>query len=367
MKRIGIITMHRPLNAGCTLQAYATCEAIRQCGHQPEIIDYFYPNRLHHQDSLKQRLLHAANSLCGFLFTGAEFHRRPRRYQQFIAQFLPLSRPFPTCEELRQTPPLYDLYCTGSDQIWNPAFIQQDDSFLGAFVPQDAKLFSYASSFGVSTLTTSQREFYRRQLERFSALSTREQQGVAILKHELGLDAERVLDPTLLLTGNDWRALVANRFPAPDRPRLVIYGGDLPHAKMDDLARAIAIPRGWEILRIHGRPWQKWRPGIRHVFDVGPLEFLHYLSTAACILTSTFHGTAFALNFGVPFVSLVEAHSQDTRIANLLSLLHLESHLMECPCPRPLHEAPALPAEYQTILQQERSASRGFLARALSL
>lgn len=47
MKTVGIITMHRVLNCGSALQAYALQHKIEQLGYKSELIDYLYPNAYH--------------------------------------------------------------------------------------------------------------------------------------------------------------------------------------------------------------------------------------------------------------------------------------------------------------------------------
>ena len=365
MSRIGIITMHRPLNVGCTLQAYATCEVLRRMGHRVEIIDYFYPNKIHHQDSLKRRLLHAANKLAGYVFTGCEFESRKKRFDSFIREYLPLSREFHSYRELKENPPEYDVYCAGSDQIWNPAFISEDDSFLCGFVPAGRKIISYASSFGISSLNEDQRVFYKKYLSRFESVSTREQQGVDIIKKELGLRTARCLDPTLLLDAEYWKNVSTRSSVRIDQPDLVIYGASNPDGETEKLARKLARQNGWRILRIHGRPWQKWTPGFYYRFDIGPLEFLKTFANAKCILTTTFHGTVFAVNFGVPFYSFVEHDSGDTRIRDVLELLGLDSRLLFYGEAKRIEKATPLDGSYMPLLEKQRQLSLNYLKRAL--
>ena len=358
--------MHRPLNVGCTLQAYATCEVMRRLGHDASIIDYWYPNERHHQDGMKRRLLHILNEVAGWVFTGGEFNRRKKRYDDFLSKYLPMSRPFATYHELKTKPPKYDVYCAGSDQIWNPAFIRDDDSFLCGFVPDDAKLISYASSFGCSSLNEEQRAFYKEHLSRFDFVSTREQQGVRIIEKELGLKTARCLDPTLLLDCEYWTKLAESIPTRMSKPSIVIYGASAPCGETEALAKRLARQNNWQIVRIHGRPWQKWTPGFCYRFDIGPLEFLDCFSHAKCILTTTFHGTAFAINFGVPFYSLMEHDSKDTRISDLLELLGLKTRLLDFGQGARVPNVSFLGESYKEKLKTEREHSIEYLSNALS-
>ena len=114
----------------------------------------------------------------------------------------------PAVHRLRATqadPPAYDVYVAGSDQIWNPYIFQDkqfDPSFLLGFVREGRRI-AYAPSLGVPELPEDKAEELRRFLTPFSALSVREKRGQVLLREAAGREAWVVLDPTLLLTGED--------------------------------------------------------------------------------------------------------------------------------------------------------------------
>lgn len=368
MMSIGIITMHRPLNFGCALQAFATQYVIERLGYQARIIDYLYPNASHGgKRPLKHSILHYGNLLLAFLFTGRDFWRRKERYGMFLSHRLKMTAPYQTEEALRENCPDFEVFCSGSDQIWNPNFTGSDLSFLGAFVPDGKKIFSYASSFGISELDQEQVKTYRKFLERFSALSVRERQGQSILERQLGLKAERVLDPTLLLNASEWDA-----FSAPvsvQSPYILCYGAEGPGLNLVDkavhLARKLEKNSGkqYKVVHIHGRPWQRLSSKASYVFDTGPEEFLSLVRNASCVLTTSYHGTCFSLNFGIPFWSFIQEGSVDTRIPDLLDLLELNGRLRHYG--DNVGEIGELNGNFQTILDSERVNSIDFLQRTL--
>ena len=153
------------------------------------------------------------------------FQRRFRRFEAFVAEEMALSpRRYTAFEQLRADPPAYDVYVAGSDQIWNPYIFQDkqfDPSFLLGFVREGRRI-AYAPSLGVPELPEDKAEELRRFLTPFSALSVREKRGGRFCCGEAaGRDARVVLDPTLLLTGEDWGELAA----APKRqgPYILCY------------------------------------------------------------------------------------------------------------------------------------------------
>lgn len=365
MLKVGIVTMHRPLNVGCTLQAMATALAIEKCGHMPEIIDYYYPNKLHRQRTVKYRLLHSANKLVARVLLGAAFVRREKRYDEFLHR-LPLSRPYFSKDEIDGENQFdYDVVCSGSDQIWNPNFISKDTTFFCGFAPASIKRISYASSFGVLSVPEQYREIYLAHLSHYRHVSCREKSGVALLRDELGVAATRVLDPTLLFSSDVWMRQAAP-VRLPQAPYVFCYGAPLPDGAMEKLAIKIARSNGWDVVRMHGRPWQRFSPGIKYVFDIGPAEFLTWVSHAAFVVTSSFHGTCFSLNFNRPFLSMTSKVAPNIRILDLLELIGCENRIGYDSRPDELECHVDLKSpDRQEALAKEREMSFAYLKKAL--
>lgn len=368
MKNVGILTMHRPLNFGCALQAFATQYAIERLGYQSHIIDYLYPNASNDgKQSIKHSLFHWGNLILSFLFTGAAFWRRERRYNTFWSKMFRMTRSYQSEEMLRAHCPDFDLFCMGSDQIWNPNFTGRDLSFLGAFVPDGKKIFSYASSFGISELSDEQTKIYNKWLRRFAGLSVRERQGQIILERQLGLKAERVLDPTLLLNASEWEQL-GTPFPV-GVPYILCYGAEHDGLSLVDKAKQLVSHlceengKRYKIVHIHGRPWQRLSSKAHYTFDTGPEEFLSLIKNASCVFTTSYHGTCFSINFGIPFWSFVKRNSVDTRIPDLLDLLGLEKRLKHYE--DEICEIDQLNADYINILESERRLSLEYLKQTL--
>ncbi|MBR0457961.1 MAG: polysaccharide pyruvyl transferase family protein [Victivallales bacterium] len=369
MSTIGILTMHRPLNFGCTLQAFATQEVLERLGHQVKMIDYLYPNASRdHRINLRHALLHAGNRLLAFFLTGQAFSRREQQYRDFLQQRLHLTQEYATKEDLAKDPPDFDSYCMGSDQIWNPNFINEDTSFLGSFVPDGKHLFSYASSFGITELAPKDVPEYKRLLQRFATLAVREVQGQTILQNQLGLQAQRTLDPTLLLTSDDWDKLAA---PYPiSRKYILCYGAEPAGISLVRKATELVSQMSTNsnerplIVHIHGRPWQRFSSQAKYLFDVGPAQFLSLIKHASCVLTTSYHGTCFSLNYRVPFWSFTPPNGTDTRISDLLHLLGLQDRRKYFG--EHLQSIGELRESYPAILQKERETSQQYLQKALA-
>lgn len=133
MKSVGILTMHRVINYGSVLQAYATQKIVDKLGYKAIIIDYIYPNNYH----IKEK----SNIIRSFL--SAIYHRifpttddkKTNKIRQFRNKYLNLSpNKYQSPDKLKTKTPLYDIYLVGSDQVWNPIHMKGDGSFLLDFI-----------------------------------------------------------------------------------------------------------------------------------------------------------------------------------------------------------------------------------------
>lgn len=215
--KVSVITRHAITNYGSLLQALATQEAIESLGHECEIVDYVRTDEsvLHLEGTLlrgKQSwngstakrmaylLLRQPESIAGALGFASE-----RR------KLLKLSRRYSSAEELEAEPPIADVYMTGSDQVWGPtASGEYDPSYLLSFAPSAARRVSYAASFGKRVPEGDTEAAFKPLLGRYDSISVREDSAVSQL-NVWGFDARQVLDPTLLLSGDAWRAFAGNQ------------------------------------------------------------------------------------------------------------------------------------------------------------
>ena len=140
MKTIGIITIHKVYNYGSILQAFALQTVCERLGFQVEIIDYRFPNAFHFAkmecESHKKNIKAFVLKLC----YGFALYKQHRAIDCFVSQYLHLSeRKYASPDELKASPPQYDIYMTGSDQVWNPRYCYGDPSFCCILCLQDGE------------------------------------------------------------------------------------------------------------------------------------------------------------------------------------------------------------------------------------
>lgn len=124
----------------------------------------------------KHRILHLTKKLFKLgINKDDDFQKRyPRDFDSFKKTYLMFSKKYTTIYELKENPPIADVYITGSDQVWNMDCFENAKAYFLDFAPLDAKRISYAASFGKNNLSKSFLKFIAPMLHKFSVISVRE-------------------------------------------------------------------------------------------------------------------------------------------------------------------------------------------------
>lgn len=314
MKKIGIVSIFRTGNYGGTLQAYALVKAINdnKLG-QAETINYCC-------DAIKGRINIKYLKKAGpartvaALVDKACYMPRMKKMNGFIDSFV--QGPELTKADLAALNERYDVFLSGSDQLWNPD-IQQDDYFyLQDFVTDANKKRSYASSFGKKELPESYKTIYRELLGNFRTITVREKAGANIVERLIGTRPSVVLDPTLLLTAQQWEAILPPRIMRGAYVFIyrLTYSPMLTQAaikaQQEMGGSVMAVP----FLMGHC-PKQKMYPNL------DSLEWVRGIHDANYVVTDSFHGVVFSILFSRPFYYLVTTSTARERISRLETLL----------------------------------------------
>lgn len=326
--KTALVTFYHIHHYGAQFQAAATVKAVEALGGSCEIIDYYVnqDNALYRRPTSPAAILSDAHTT---LHHGA-LKTRYDRFEAFSRKYLPKTeRRYTSLEDLRRNCPPYDVYLSGSDQIWNPKIFPDgrfDPVFFSAFT--DGRKVSYAPSFGIPELPTGMEEELKGYLDGFSAVSVRERQGQRIVRGAAGREARVVLDPTLLLRQEEWEALASP--PSFGGKYILVYCISRPGALEPYIAK-LAEATGLPVVQLCGLR-RKVHPKARCVLDAGPAEFLSLFQNAAYVCTNSFHGTVFSVQFGKPFFTAVApmelAEPEHSRTYNLLSTLGLTSRVI---------------------------------------
>lgn len=315
---IGIVTLHGALNYGAVLQEFALQEAIKRCGGNVEIINYRSATVDRPYRLIDLRRVRGPRTAASEMSRAKSRVLRKLRFSDFSSRYLNLSKSV-SWDQLPSLNSRYSSFVAGSDQVWNPDFASEDSAYFLSFADEPRKKSAYAPSFGVSEIPPHLAERYRALLSDFSTLSVRETTASRIVHGLTGRAVPVVLDPTLLLSPADWRRV--SREQSLPQPYVLLYTASRSKA-LESVAQAISRERGLRVVHIDGGAASRRK--FRVISSPHPGTWLWYFLNADVVLTNTFHGTAFSVNFGRQFyVDLPAGSARNSRIADLLSSFEL--------------------------------------------
>ena len=328
--KTGLVTFYHIHHYGALLQAAATQRAVETLGSECEIIDYFV-----NQNNDLFRKPTGLGSMAADAHTALHYQALKTRYQRFerfSKDHLHISgHRFESLEELRNAELPYDVILSGSDQIWNPKIFPDgrfDPVFFGAF--SEKRKIAYAPSFGIPKIPEEMVAELKGYLGSFSHLSARETQGSQILREVTGEEFPVVLDPTLLLTAEQWGAMAETPKGYPTDGYILCYCINKPGA-LAPYIRQLAEKTGLPVVQLCGIR-QKVYPKAHCILDAGPAEILALFQNASYVCTNSFHGTVFSVQFQKPFFTAVApaelAAPERSRTFSILNRLGLTNRVI---------------------------------------
>lgn len=207
----------------------------------------------------------------------------------------------------------FDYFIAGSDQVWNPYYDFVGTSDLLAFAKPEQRI-SYAASFGVDEIPDEKKKVYTENLSQFKALSVREKKGAEIVKELTGREAQVVLDPTMLLTSEQWSKVERKSKFTPNNRYVLVYSLGEKSADFENSIKR--YEKEMEIFDI--RTIQK----NGRELPVGPAEFLYLIHNAELILTDSFHASVFSVLYHKRFITFkrpgIDMSSRIVSLANTI-------------------------------------------------
>ncbi len=323
--KLATITFHRAINYGAVLQTYALQEIINKLGGNCTVLDYRNELLESKHREMKLSNCRSLKDYIKVILLSSSYNRKYKLFREFSNNFLNLSTPFYHIKELEEIVQVYDKFITGSDQVWNHNITNTDPAYFLSFVGDGFKKNSYAASFGISEIEENKKDIYYKHLSNFNNMSVREKQGAKIIKQLLDRDVEIVLDPTMLLTKEDWYSI--DKSIEKHKDYILIYGFGNSKTQME-FARKLSQKSGYKILQI-SNPYYKQR-GIIYEKHPSPQEFLGLFKDAKYIITNSFHGTAFSIIFNKEFFTelLPRTSGVNSRLEDILGLFDLRDRLI---------------------------------------
>lgn len=322
---IAILTQPLLHNYGGTLQNFALQQVIKGLGHEVCTVNWGISN------SIVKWFAH----YCINMVTGRSKPENPRtavlrdrNFIEFHRQFISTTKPMGLIKPEQLKSNDFNAYIVGSDQVWRKDYNPSIDYMFLSFVPNEAIRIAYAASYGKdewdypSELT----QRCKHNAERFNLITVREQSAINLLKNHLGVNSSLVLDPTMLLDVADYERIL-NLKKKERSKKIVAYLLDLTDEKKELLSR-ISSELDLQIELIGNSRLKDNFSTREEVQYPSVQEWLEKIRDAEYVITDSFHGTAFAINFNKPFITLGNENRGNTRFESLLTLFGLQERII---------------------------------------
>lgn len=335
--KVGIITYHSAYNFGSVLQAYATQQIIKSLGCMPYIINYRIPFQKKYYGLLGYGSgVKAPLKKLMMVPQLSARKKRANRYEQFISQRMNLTQKISSPEEADQFKDSFDVYISGSDQIWNlhsNEFINSGIQYMKPYLLDftNKKKISYASS--VTNMNDEELVQLKPELEKFFAISAREMSASQSLSRLLAKEISTVLDPTLLITREKWLSLIPKEIEQYTEEPFVLYYSlkNYMETKQDLISLAtITLKMGLKLIVLTPLIPLVKMEGVINAANAGPWEFIDLIRKAKMIITDSYHGMLFSINFKKDFLYLRNKQGDHgLRATQLLDLLEIKNRIID--------------------------------------
>ena len=323
--KIGLLTYHKNFNYGWNLQCFALMSILKALGHEVMLIDKRRFQPISHKRRIKE-LLKSLLVTCHIISKRQSYEAiqlsKGRYVNSFFSKYILPRTKVITCKDGYLSLPKFDAFVVGSDQVWRSRLVYPIADYFFDFIHYPAKFLSYAASFGVDFPEYSDEEKKRcgSLIERFSAISVREQSGVNLIKDVYHWKCDPVVmpDPTLLLSQEEYINIIKNH--KTNLPRIELFCYILDKTVGKD-----------EVIKLLSDKYSL-KPYVIYLNEKGCVppveEWLACFEKAKFIFTDSFHGSVFSIIFRKPFLAYGNTSRGLTRIASLLDSFGLQDRLI---------------------------------------
>ena len=250
----------------------------------------------------------------------------------------------------------------GSDQIWNSSTMYVDPMYYLRFAPAEKRV-ALAPSFGRDFVADYNKEKIGKWISEFAYLSVREDSGVKLIKEMTGREAIQLVDPTLMVDGETWKNILG--IDDKESNYILAYFLDKPSELARKAITELRAALKYEVIAI---PYQfDDMSYCDKMVSSGTIEFLDLINNAKCVLTDSFHGTAFSINLHTPFYVFSRAygtaHSQNSRVESILKKVKMQARFEPKDV---LVQYDQIDFAYsESVLIEERKNAREYISNAL--
>lgn len=331
-RKVLLTTLYGVTNYGTVLQAYATQKIVQDLGYNSDILNYTQ-KRLSLLNVIKKSSHDAKSFKSRLYIIGSVIFRLIPNiiiniiFSKFVSKYLVLTpNNYDDYQEVKKTFDYssYSCFLTGSDQVWNSNYNEGIDYvYFLKFVSDNLNKISYASSIGMSKFPKEEKNEIQFLLNRYNHISVREISAQKELK-KMSINSKVVLDPTMLLKVEQWKLIERNLNIKEKYLLVYILGRD---KSIMNIAEKLAAKRGLKIIKI-GLDFIYSSKIYKNYQFCSPNEFVYLFRNADFILTNSFHGLAFSINFNKQFFA-ISPKTYNTRLLSILSIFNLTERLID--------------------------------------
>ena len=296
--KIAIVTIES-FNYGNRIQNYALQQVLRSLGYSTKTL-----HRIQHSKGIKDKVKYIIQKI---------LQTKGSKFRQFDSNVEYSNVIIGANDYPKDLSEQFDYFIAGSDQVWNPHYNFVGTSDLLAFAKPEQRI-SYAASFGVDEIPDEKKKVYTENLSQFKALSVREKKGAEIIKELTGREAQVVLDPTMLLSSEQWSKIERKSKFTPKKKYALVYSLGEKSADFKNSIKHYAN----EMVIFDIRTTQK----NGRELPVGPAEFLNLIHNAELILTDSFHASVFSVLYHKRFITFkrpgIDMSSRIVSLANTI-------------------------------------------------
>lgn len=251
------------------------------------------------------------------------------------------------CDKMKH----FDAIVVGSDQVWRASMSDIPTYFLSFTKAVNVKRIAYAASFGTDDLNEYSKMDMKiafESIKLFDAISVREKSGVHLCRDYFKMDAVHVLDPTMLLSKDDYLKLIESEDSSCSTDMLLTYVLDRTLEKNEIIKR---IGDVLHLIPSENGPVKYFSNIIENnaseCIYPSVSKWLAGFRDAQFVVTDSFHGMVFSIIFNKPFVAILNSERGASRFISLLSIFHLENRLISTS--KELLEEHFMPIDYTLI------------------
>ena len=319
--KIGIITFQNAVNYGAVLQTYALQHTIEKSGGNSEIINYQCKKINYMYDPFPQTT--NIRKVLSNIIWYKKKKKKKLAFENFEKKYLKVTdKKYYNKENLEETNAMFDIFISGSDQVWRAESTDFDTTYFLDFVKDNNKKYSYAASFGSDKIEDKYIEKYRHLLKGYKELSVREEQGQVIIENLLHRESRVDLDPTFLVDKDEWKKIEKK---PEEKEKYIILFIIRKSEKIFRFAENLAKEKGYKLIYISND--RKKDVDATYIGGISPEEWLGYIDNAEYIVTNSFHGVAFSIIFNKKFFLELQPYpaKANSRLENIMDMFSLRN------------------------------------------